>query len=209
MKIEKLNENKIRITLNLDDLKEKNIDFHSFMSNSIDSQSLFLDMLEQAEEEIGFKTKDYKIMLEALATSDGNFILTVTRFVPELDKNNSKKKRINIKRKSFMPHNNIFIYEFNSFDDFADFCLLIDSKKLFEIQHSFNDISLYSYNSKYYLTFIGVKASHEFLSSFCASLTEFSSVVHNANLFNKKLSEYGKVIIKKNAIRKYIQNITK
>jgi len=70
MKIEKLNENKIRIILNLDDLKEKNIDFHSFMSNSIESQDLFLDMLDKAEEEIGFITKDYKLIIEAIATSD-------------------------------------------------------------------------------------------------------------------------------------------
>ena len=41
MKIEKLNENKIRVTLNLDDLIERNIDYHSFMSNSIESQSIF------------------------------------------------------------------------------------------------------------------------------------------------------------------------
>ena len=46
MKIEKLNENKIRITLDLNDLAEKDIDFHSFMSNPIESQNLFLDMLK-------------------------------------------------------------------------------------------------------------------------------------------------------------------
>ena len=73
MRIEKLTENKIRIILNLDDLKEKNIDFHSFMSNSIESQDLFLDMLDIAEEEIGFITKDYKLIIEAIATSDRQF----------------------------------------------------------------------------------------------------------------------------------------
>ena len=67
MQIEKLNENKIRITLNLDDLKENNIDLHSFMSNSIESQDLFYTMLDKAEKEVGFETKDYKLMIEALA----------------------------------------------------------------------------------------------------------------------------------------------
>ena len=52
MKLEKLNDNKIRITLNLDDLKENHIDFHTFMSNSIESQELFLDMLDKAEKEL-------------------------------------------------------------------------------------------------------------------------------------------------------------
>ncbi len=67
MQIEKITENKIRITLNIQDLQEKNIDLHSFMSNSIESQDLFYDMLDKAEKEIGFETKDYKLMIEALA----------------------------------------------------------------------------------------------------------------------------------------------
>ena len=50
MKIEKLNENKIRVILNIDDLAERDIDYHSFMSNSIESQSIFLDMLQNALE---------------------------------------------------------------------------------------------------------------------------------------------------------------
>lgn len=73
MKIEKLNENKIRIILNIDDLKENNIDFHSFMSSSLETQDLFLNVLEKAEQEIGFTTKDYKLVIEAIATSDRKF----------------------------------------------------------------------------------------------------------------------------------------
>ncbi len=54
MKIEKLTENKIRIILDIQDLKEKNIDLHSFMSDSIESQDLFYDMLDKAEKEVRF-----------------------------------------------------------------------------------------------------------------------------------------------------------
>ena len=67
LQIEKINENKIRITLNIKDLQEKNIDLHSFMSNSIESQDLFYDMLDKAEKEVGFETKDYKLVIEAIA----------------------------------------------------------------------------------------------------------------------------------------------
>ena len=77
MRIEKLNENKIRVFLNLEDLKEKNIDLHTFMSNSLETQDLFLDMLNKAESEVGFQTHNYKLVIEALASSDGNFILTI------------------------------------------------------------------------------------------------------------------------------------
>lgn len=70
MRIEKITDNKIRITLNIEDLKEKNMDLHSFMANSFESQSLFLDMLEEADKEVGFKTDNYRLMIEAIATSD-------------------------------------------------------------------------------------------------------------------------------------------
>ena len=70
LRIEKITENKIRIILNLQDLQEKNIDLHTFMSNSIESQDLFYDMLDEAEKEIGFKTKDYKLMIEAIAVPE-------------------------------------------------------------------------------------------------------------------------------------------
>lgn len=67
MQIEKLTENKIRIILNTDDLKKQNINLHTFMSNSIESQDLVYNMLDKAEKEVGFKTKNYKLMIEAIA----------------------------------------------------------------------------------------------------------------------------------------------
>ena len=92
MRFEKLNDDKIRITLSHEELIKKHIDFHSFMSNSLESQDLFFDMLQEAEKEIGFVTKDYLIRIEALAMASGDFVLTITRSLPETTKVNSRKK---------------------------------------------------------------------------------------------------------------------
>ena len=119
MKFEKLNNDKIRITLNIKDLQEKDIDFQSFMSNSSDAQKLFLDMLEEAEKEIGFTTKDYRIMIEALATMEGDFILTVTRFLP--DDSLVKKRNIKFRRKNTKLDSETAVYAFQSFEDFCSF----------------------------------------------------------------------------------------
>ena len=83
MKIEKLTENKIKITLNIDDLDENNINLHSFMANSFETQDLFYTILDKAEKEVGFITDNYKLMIEALSSSDGTFILTITRLKQE------------------------------------------------------------------------------------------------------------------------------
>ena len=200
MKIEKLTENKIRIILNIEDLKEKNIDFHSFMSNSFESQDLFFDMLETAEKEIGFVTKDYKLIIEALATSDGNFVLTVTRVIPDTALNKESHKKVNIKRKSITPSKLLSIYTFSNFEEFCDFCTYIHTGPLSSLSKKLKKSTLYLYNSKYYLSLYDLNINLKSFKSFHCLITEFSTYVANSDIFERKLSEYGKVIIETNAI---------
>lgn len=202
MKIEKLNENKIRIILDINDLAEKNIDFHEFMSNPIDSQSLFLDMLDQAEKEIGFVTKDCKIMIEALAMSNGSFILTVTRVLPENEKNNNTlRRKIKVKRKiNTIQSTSCAIFEFSSFDNFYDYGCSLTPHFCDLINKNIGLSKLYLYNSKYYLIIEKAKEDANFIKSFSSSISEFGRLVSNSNTYKNKIIEYGKVVIKKNAI---------
>lgn len=200
MQIEKLNENKIRITLNLEDLKEKNIDLHSFMSSSIESQNLFYDMLDKAEREIGFKTKDYKLMIEALAIPEGNFILTVTRFLPEKE----EKKKLKVKRKNICPEDSLSIYMFNTFDDYLEFCNYIQKYLNSNTYTQLEKTSLYQYNSKYYLCITNINLDN-FKTIHC-SIIEFATYITNSSLFERKLIEYGKVIFKTNAIQNCVKH---
>lgn len=201
MKIEKLNENKIRITLNTQDLIDKNIDFHSFMSNSKESQNLFLDMLDEAEKKVGFITKDYKLRIEALAMSDGNFILTITRFGKSIDTpskslSNNKTK---IKRKNFDISSKHLIFKFDSFDTFCEFSNFVSN---LDISKSISKKSiLYLYKNSYYLYLENVNISEQDLSRLFTIITEFGTYVENADLFERKLNEFGKIIIKNNAIK--------
>ena len=199
MRIEKLNEDKIRITLNIDDLKEKNIDLHDFMSNSIESQELFIDMLNKAKQEVGFITDDYKIMIEALAMADGNFVLTVTRINPVTD---TKKKKIHIKRKSQNINLKTTIYCFDTFDEFCDFCTYLQNSKFNNFSDFVNKISLFLYNEQYFLVLKDINSNFTLLKNFCSSITEFGCFVNNSSLFERKLLEYGTVIIPENAILK-------
>lgn len=200
MKIEKLNDNKIRITLNLTDLEENHIDFHTFMSNSIESQKIFLDMLDKAEKEVGFITDDYKVMIEALAMSNGNFVLTVTRFEPEKPNTIYKKKKINIKRKVNEIDTKKAIYCFNTFDEYCNFCNFL-SNNILKYMNNFSDsMSLFEYNSKYYLVISNIHINTNLLRNFCSSITEFARFINNASLFETKLLEYGNLIMKDNAI---------
>jgi len=204
MKIEKLNEDKIRITLNLDDLKENDIDFHTFMSNSIESQELFLTMLDKAEKEVGFVTEDYRVMIEALATSTGTFVLTVTRL--EKEKNVFKKKKVNIRRKTRAVDLSKAIYCFNSFEEYCSFCSFLNNSIFKHMDNFADNTALYEYNEKYYLVITNIHMNNNLLKSFCSSITEFASFIDNASLFENKLLEYGILVMKEQAIGTCIEH---
>lgn len=207
MKFEKLNDNKIRIILTNQDLNENHIDYHSFMSNSVETQDLFLDMLERAEEEIGFVTKDYKIRIDALAMMDGDFILTVTRMHPEererketfKEKTNAKCK-VKVKRKSQnlqeLPD---IAYRFGNFDDFYDFISGVHASQ-FDLKKLATHVQLYTYENAFYLIFERVNSEHKYIHQLSSYITEFASYVNNSEVYISKVMESGKLILKHNAL---------
>jgi len=205
MKFEKLSENKIRITLNTQDLAEKHIDFHSFMSNSLETQNLFLDMLDEAEKTVGFNTKDYKIRVEALAMSDGNFVVTVTRITPNIDIDSAipKTRRLKTRRKIADATSTQVVYEFNNFEDFCSFSNFVsDISKFSTIAKT---TILYLYKEKYYLVFSNIDLNHPQIDKFYCIATEFATYLHNSELFSRKLIERGTLIFKNNALKNCIK----
>ena len=204
MRFEKLNENKIRITITNKDLEDKHIDTHSFMANPIESQTLFLDMLNKAEQEIGFVTKNYNIKIEALQVSGGDFVITITRSIPESFtpfKNTSDvKKNIQVKRKKLDTSETDLIYAFNSFDDFCDFSNVLIKNNI-NINLIAKNILLYEYIDEYYLVFSKIYSKNLEVKKIFSLISEFATYVNNSKLFKCKLIENGKLLIKNNAIK--------
>ena len=68
MKIEKLTENKIRVIINNKDLQDNHIDLHTLMTKSLENQKLFLEMLQEAESQVGFNTDGCRLLIEAFSS---------------------------------------------------------------------------------------------------------------------------------------------
>lgn len=79
MKIEKISENQIRCTLTRDDLAEREMKLSELAYGSEKAKSLFQDMMQQAAYEFGFEANDIPLMIEAIPTSSGSVVLTITR----------------------------------------------------------------------------------------------------------------------------------
>lgn len=130
----------------------------------------------------------------------GNFILTVTRFIPETEKENIRRKKIHIKRKTVEINAKKTIYSFETFEEFCAFCNYLNEDLKKKMKKFANNISLHLYKEKYYLVFTEIHVESDISKTFFSIITEFGHFVNTSELFERKLLEYGKVIIPKNAI---------
>lgn len=195
MKIEKLTENKIRIILKLDEISKNNIDLKNLLNNDPKSHKFFLDILNQAEKDFGFCTKDCKLLIEAFSSLDEVFVFTITKY-------NIGKKKPSLKLKK---QKNIFftgnaVYKFNSFEDFCSLCKLLSNYNI-SLNNISKKISLVLYKNTYYLVFSKLNLSYKDLKRLFSILSEFAVLVTKPTHFEAKILEFGKSIIKQNAFR--------
>lgn len=201
MKIEKINENKIRVTISLSDLEERNIDLGSLNYNSPAAQELFWDMMEQAEMQFGFDTADSQLCIEAMPDSDEGFIVTITKLDDDGDfesiqkyiKNKFTKKELRNKKKSRKLYSALVVY---SFDNFEDLCLL--SKKIQPVYTG--DSTLYKLKSVYYLVMTRNTLCLSNPKVFDTILCEYGTKVTNSALYEGYLSEYATKMVEYNAL---------
>ena len=79
MKIEKLNDNQIRCTLNKHDLIDRELKLSELAYGSEKAKGLFRDMMNQAFDEFGFEADDIPLVIEAIPVSGDCIVLIVTK----------------------------------------------------------------------------------------------------------------------------------
>lgn len=193
MKLEKLSDNKIRIIFSIQELEKQNIDYHSFMSNSIESRYMFSTLLCKAQEELDFNIDNCKISVETFELSDGNFILTITKF-------NAKNKKVHLKRKLNNLHTKSCIYKFANIDNFCDFCNFLQKSVPEFLMRLKDKNSLFKINSDYYLVVTDLMLNYTETGTFSTIITEFANFTNSSNSLISKFIEDSPCLIKNNAI---------
>ena len=126
MQIRKINNNKLKVILSSNDLDKKNIDVDSFLANSIESQDLFFEILDLAEEEYDFNIENNKAVVETISLDNNIFVLTITK-IKNCFENSCLKPST--------------IYCFESIDDIFNIHSLIDKESTY----------IYEFSGNYYL----------------------------------------------------------
>lgn len=141
MQIEKIDNNKLKVILSTNDLERNHIDLNSFMANSLESQELFLDILDLAEEEFNFYVDNSKLIVESISLANNIFVFTITK-LNNLD---------NI-------YSDHYVYRFKDFNQFYQLLSMFKDK---------NEFHIYTYNNQYYLVINKTLSYNDIINEFC------------------------------------------
>ncbi len=79
MKLERINENQIRCTLNKNDLLSRHLKLSELAYGTEKAKALFREMMAQASEELGFEADDIPLVIEAIPVSSDCIVLIITK----------------------------------------------------------------------------------------------------------------------------------
>lgn len=207
MKVEKINENKVKITLTFEELENRKISLKDIEKNASLAKELFIDLIEESNLGEDFEFNDSQLFIEASSDNNNLFIVTITKVdnIPELKKyslfeenpKNSRKKKTMNSNNPDMYKVNSSAYLFNSIDDILNLCEISKKEQVY-----FGKNNLYKYNDKYFLVFsTATMKNKKFLKSF-VFLSEFCKEYYSYDMFITSIKEKSKLIIENNALQK-------
>ena len=166
MKIEKIDDNKIKVVLSYDDILSLNLDITEIRPDSKDAERLFSDILNKASEETGFSISNSKFMIEAIPSYKDGYVMFVTKL--------SKGKTIS---ELYMT-----IYAFSGIEILKSAYEIIKGK--FE-----GDFEIYSLDGVFYLILFGKQGGDfEYIK---VILVDYGKCIKTPEIFIGVLEEYG------------------
>ena len=196
MKFEKLSEYKLRVTVSNDELLENsNGDLDNFMSNPSKARKSFLEILDKAEDEVGFHIDNNRIRIDAKSMYNGDFIFTITKLIPK-SKNSKKVKPLKIP----IQNDNTLVYNFVDIEHFFNFCNFLKAQKINRLREFCKTIELYKYNGSYALICLNINQNYRYLGKLYSGITEFGNFLTSQESVAMLIKEHGSLVISHNAI---------
>ena len=201
MRIERINENKLRVFLSFDDLEDRDIDLETFNYNTPETQELFWDLMEQAEVELGFDAMESQLCVEAVTDVDHGFVITITRMddegefesIQKFIKNRYKRKELTTRKKASALASTVSIWHFEDFDALTAACSHLGDR------HT-GSSSAWRCEEKYYLVLYGAEAPSGGLQRFEDILSEHGDKMTNTGFLEGYLNEHGTRLVPQEAI---------
>lgn len=218
MKIEKISDTQIRVTLNHADLRNRDIKIGELAYGSSKAQALFRDMMTKAYEDFGFETENVPLMIEAVPLSTDSIMIVVTKVedpsqidekldtIGERPTHRTFKDPVadrmvdlELMGKASTPQpspndeSDVLLFAFHNFDDICNVAHHI--QPLY-----FGESTLYKYADKYFMLLGQNQRKNTKKSILVSLLNEFGQRGQSNDLSEMFLKEHGKVLIKDEAV---------
>jgi adapter protein MecA 1/2 len=185
MRIQKVNDNTIRIFISFTELAERDVSMADLFQRSAKTEQLFWELITQAREEVEFNL-DQPFWIQATAASNDEFVITVMKQEDGTETVVKEKE----KKKSNRSRATEWVYVFEDFED-----VLSAIKRIPDFARVRS--SLFIFEGEYYLA-VSHLGSGKKKHVAEAMFDEYGELVDVAKLF---LEEHGRVIIKERALQ--------
>jgi adapter protein MecA 1/2 len=203
MKIEKINNDKLKITLTVTDLHDQNIDFADLSLDTPKAHTFFNEILEKAFFEFGFEVNDSPIIIEASPISRDTLVIFISKVDKEtvLDKLKSHTDKLDKEKPPVTQRKNLkrttskdpIIYHSDNLTNMEYACSNLSG--LFEGQSM-----LYKLDEKYYLVLGRNRIKGIPIVRIEGILSEFTNRAKPSKVTLAHIEEYGEVLIKTRAV---------
>lgn len=208
MKIEKVSENQLKLTLTKADLVERDISLEDLIHPTEKAQRLFRDIMEQALDEYDFIAENTPLMVEAVPVGMDGIMIIVTKVSGKdigaesgdglshsYDLRRWKKKPLDTLEHNNAGNGDILIYSFPTLDDVIHVSVRLDEAWR-------GDSELYKNQGKYFLVLQGdTYTAEESTDDLEMILREYGQKHISTPLAKYYLLEHGETIIGDKAIK--------
>jgi len=186
MRLERINENKIKIFITLDELLERGLSKEDVGKDSFKWQELFYDMMEEAKQEYGFSCNG-TIAVDIFSIQAQGMVMIVT--IEDMDESIDGEYEYDvIEMKVKTTERKEILYAFTSIDDCISFAK--------RIKHEMSGGQLLYLNHLYYYYSDCIESSK--VPLVVSLLAEYGEPAVTTVQF---IYEYGKVLMEKDAIK--------
>ena len=185
MRLVRLNSNKIKIFLTMDDLLERGLTKEDIWKDSLKWQQLFDEMLDEANEELGVDIQG-TVAIEIFSMQTQGMIMIVT--MEEDEEEESHGLEDTFIEMNIYENDKVILYYFDDFED------LVTANK-YLVNYFIQTSSIYHFDNKYYIALKNYREKYH--HAIVAILSEYGNVSMNSEII---LKEYGKIIMENNAI---------
>ncbi len=200
MRIERINENKIKVLLDADEASQWNVSSKNLGDATPELSDMFWAAIQKAQEDVGFFVDGAKLFVEPVQDSTFPLVMMITKVINDTElreaiENSGHKGKIKC-RDLHLPRRikksvQSYIYKFRCFEDLCN-----AAKEILDIQ--IKESSLYKFADAFYLELSAFDGYS--LSAAENILSEFADRIQTASAMHGCLCEHGEKMIQGTAI---------